>query len=155
MTRLERQVRTRTALVFVLAAVLAPAIAPTTVHAADGTIHFTGEIVAAPYSISSPQASMPATMATRIGKAGATTSDVIFQRQYIDRPSASVRVDALGGQPLQLAFIDAQGRRHTFDSKDARAVGQDGGTLSIRRQGGTTGDSASRVTAALVTVIYN
>ncbi|HEX7866722.1 MAG TPA: hypothetical protein VF555_17330 [Variovorax sp.] len=150
MTRLEHQVRVRTASVFVLAAVL---VASTGVHAADGTIHFTGEIVAAPYSISSTPTT-PATMATRIRKAG-STSDVIFQRQYIDRPSASVRVDALGGLPLELAFTDARGQRHAFDSKDARAVGQDGGTLSIRRQGSSTGDSASRVTAALVTVIYN
>lgn len=151
MGRLERRTRMCTASVLLLAA--AVVTASTTAHAADGTIYFTGEIVAAPYAISAASTTTPLTMSTRTGKAG-TASEVIFQRQYIDRPSASVRVDALGGQALELAFTDARGRRHAFDPKDARSIGQDGGTLSIRRQDGTT-DNASRVTAALVTVIYN
>ena len=150
MGRLEHQVRACATSVFLLAAATVGTSA--CAHAADGTIHFTGEIVAAPYSISSAPAT-PATMAARIGKAG-PASEVIFQRQYIDRPSASVRVDALGGQPLELAFTDARGQRHALAPKDARDIGQDGGTLSIRPKGGTT-DGTSRVTAALVTVTYN
>lgn len=141
MGRLEHRLRTRAAPAFLLAA--AAVAAMSAAHAADGTIYFTGEIVAAPYTVSAA----PATMGTRTGKAG-TASELIFQRQYIDRPSANVRIDTRGGQPLELAFVDAQGQHHTLNPKSAHAIGQDGGTLSIR-------DAAMRTTAALVTVSYN
>lgn len=154
MNRLEHHVRTRAATVFVLAAAAVAATAG--VHAADGIIHFTGEIVGAPYEISSKAAPAPApvVVAAARSKTGSPAGQVIFQRQYIDRPSASVRVDALAGQPLQLSFIDARGREHAFDAKDSRAIGQDGGTLSIRHPS-SKAKATTRATAALVTVSYN
>lgn len=155
MNRLEHQARTRAATVFVLAAAAVAAAAG--VHAADGTIHFTGEIVGAPYEISSKAAPAPApVVAAARSKTGSPASQVIFQRQYIDRPSASVRVDALAGRPLELSFIDARGRERAFNAKDSRAIGQDGGTLSIRHPDpGSKTAATTRATAALVTVSYN
>ncbi|SCX66807.1 type 1 fimbrial protein [Variovorax sp. EL159] len=117
-------------------------------NAADGTIHFTGEIVAAPYEMR-VVAKAPAVTHRVVA---ASTTEVVFLRQWVDRPSARVRVDALGGLPLATAFTDAKGHRNTFDPAGEQHVGLDGGTLSIKPQGLPP---AGRMAGAMVTVSYN
>ncbi|QNK67386.1 hypothetical protein [Variovorax sp. PAMC26660] len=117
-------------------------------NAADGTIHFTGEIVAAPYEM---QVVAKAPAVTHRVVAGNTT-EVVFLRQWVDRPSARVRVDALGGMSVATAFTDAKGRQNAFDPAGGQHVGLDGGTLSIKPQGKPP---AGRVASAMLTVSYN
>lgn len=123
-------------------AVLALCLLPLAAQAADGTIHFTGAIVGAPYEMRVD--ARPATLAHRVTANG--TTEIRFLRQEIDRPSASVRVDALGAQPLAIAFVDAQGRTTALAQRSERAIGQDGGVLSLAAQAAAT---------ALVTVRYD
>ena len=73
-------------------------------------------------------------------------TEIRFLRQEIDAPSASVRVDALGEQPLAIAFIDALGRTTPLAPRSERSIGQDGGVLSMAAQSGGI---------ALVTVRYD
>jgi hypothetical protein len=88
-------------------------------NAADGTIHFTGEIVGAPYEMR-VVAKAPAVTHRVVA---ANTTEVVFLRQWVDRPSARVRVDALGGLPLATAFTDVKGQRSTFDPGGRTARG--------------------------------
>ena len=122
-------------------------------RAADGTIHFTGEIVAAPYEMHlDAHAPAPApTVTHRISGAG-PIAKLSFLRQRVDRPSASVRVDGLGALPLHTTFTDAQGRKRHFDQAQVQPIGLDGGTLSIAAQGKPP---TGRVAAVMVTVSYN
>jgi hypothetical protein len=134
-------------------ALLSTCMASIDARAADGTIHFTGEIIAAPYEMRlAAHAPVPApTVAHRTSGTG-PVAELSFLRQRVDRPSGNVRVDALGALPLNTVFTDAQGRRHAFDPTKAQAIGLDGGTLSIAAQGNPP---AGRVAAAVVTVSYN
>lgn len=123
-------------------------LAPAGAQAADGTIHFQGEIVAAPYEL---RAAPAADHRVRTAGPASAATEVIFLRQQVDRPSATVRVDALGAQPLAVTFTDARARRHVVDAANGQAIGQDGGTLSIRPAGAATTGMA----LAMVTVDYN
>ncbi|MDH6169059.1 hypothetical protein M2282_004223 [Variovorax boronicumulans] len=134
-------------------ALLSTCMASIDAHAADGTIHFTGEIVAAPYEMRiAARVPAPAPTVAHGTRGGGPVAELSFLRQYVDRPSASVRVDGLGALPLRTMFTDARGRRHHVDSAQAQAIGLDGGTLSIAAQ---QRPSAGRVAAAMVTVSYN
>jgi hypothetical protein len=136
-------------------ALLSICMASVDVHAADGTLHFTGEIVAAPYEMRlAAHAPAPAPAPTVAHRASGTgpVAELSFLRQRVDRPSGNVRVDALGALPLRTVFTDAQGRQHPFDSAKVQAIGLDGGTLSIAAQGKPP---TGRVAAAMVTVSYN
>ncbi|SFM63601.1 hypothetical protein [Variovorax sp. OV329] len=114
------------------------------VLAADGTIHFVGAIVAEPYEITHA-AAPPA-----IGRIHAGTgSDVVFERQWIDRPSARVSIQSLGAQPLAMAFTDSGGRRRGVAPLGEFAVGRDGGSLSLAPM------RAPGPAAALLTVAYD
>ena len=136
----DRSVRTVAISALLLCGVL-PAQAQT--RPADGVIHFTGEIVAEPYGIAMPSARAANAMAA--DKAG----DVVFERQNVDRPSASVSVEALGGRTLDMTFMTSQGKREAVSASRFHAIGQDGGTLSIRAH-------ATQVrTAALMTLRYD
>ena len=137
--------RHRGLLTFALSVLGGACLAPGGAQAADGTIHFVGEIVAAPYELH-------AAPAERRVRTAASTTDLIFLRQWVDRPSATVRVDGLGAQPLAVSFTDARERRHAVDAKSGQAIGQDGGTLSIRPAGALP---AGKMAGALVTVSYN
>ena len=134
-------------------ALLTTCMASIDAHAADGTIHFTGEIVAAPYEMRlAAHAPAPApTVAHRKSGLG-PVAELSFVQQRVDRPSGTVRIDALGALPLRTVYTDAQGRQHSFDPSQAQALGLDGGKLSIAalRQPPT-----GRVAAAMVTVSYN
>jgi hypothetical protein len=134
-------------------ALLSTCMASIDARAADGTIHFTGEIVAAPYEMRlATHAPVPApTVAHRASGTG-PVAELSFLRQRVDRPSASLRVDALGALPLRTVFTDAQGGQHPFDPATAQAIGLDGGTLSMAAQGQPP---AGRVAAAMVTVSYD
>ncbi|MET3496686.1 hypothetical protein [Variovorax boronicumulans] len=140
--------------VFAALALLSTCMASAAAFAADGTIHFTGEIVASPYEIRSAAVQAPAlrtTAARRVDGTGPAV-EISFLRQDVDRPSGSVSVDALGALPLRTVFTDARGRRHVIDTSKAQAIGQDGGVLSIAAQ---HKPPAGRVAAAMVTVSYN
>lgn len=93
----------------------------------DGVIHFTGEIVAAPYEIA-----LADRRNAQAAKVAAKGGEVVFGRQYADRPSAQIQVDALGKQTLDMEFKDANGRHHAMRGAQARSIGRDGGTLSVR-----------------------
>ncbi len=123
-------------------ALLALCLLPPAAHAADGTIHFTGAIVGAPYEMRVD--AMPATFVHRVAASRGT--EIRFLRQRIDPPSASVRVDAIGTQPLEIAFVDAQGRTTALAPRHERSIGQEGGVLSV---------AAPTAAAALVTVRYD
>ena len=136
-------------------ALLSTCMASVDAHAADGTIHFTGEIVAAPYEMRLATAHAPAPARTVVHRANGVAGPVTelsFIRQRVDRPSGNVRVDGLGALPLSTVFTDAQGRKHQVDATGAQAIGLDGGTLSIAAQGKP---AVGRVAAAMVTVSYN
>ncbi|MGJ7524174.1 hypothetical protein [Variovorax sp. GB1P17] len=143
MTRLDLRSR-----VFATLGFLSMGAASLGANAADGTIHFTGEIVAAPYEMK--VVARPSAVTHRV-VAGHTT-EVVFLRQWVDRPSARVRVDALGGLSVATAFTDTKGRQNAFDPAGEQHVGLDGGTLSIKPQGKP---AAGRVASAMVTVSYN
>jgi len=129
-----------------LPALAAACLLPSATQAADGTLRFTGEIVGAPYEMHAIDAH-PATLGLQVRTGRATR--IRFVRQQADRPSASVRVDALDGQPLDIVFADAQGTTTQLARQAEQAIGQDGGVLSI----GPGGPRA--VSAALVTVRYD
>lgn len=117
-------------------------------NAADGTIHFTGEIVGAPYEMQV----VASTSSTTHRVASGHTTAVVFVRQWQDRPSARVHVHALGGMPLATTFTDAKGRQSAFHPTGAQPVGLDGGTLSIKLLGKPP---AGQMAGAMVTVSYN
>lgn len=139
--------------VFAALALLSTCMASIDARAADGTIHFTGEIVAAPYEMRlAAHAPAPApTVAHRMSGSG-PVAELSFVQQRVDRPSGTVRIDGLGALPLRTVFTDAQGRQHPFDPSQARAIGLDGGKLSIAAQ---QQPPTGRVAAAMVTVSYN
>lgn len=121
-------------------------------HAADGTIYFTGSIVAAPYDLfflDAPNSTVASTVRGLASAAG-PAAGIAFIRQRTDRPSGTVRVDAVGNQVLKTAFTDASGLSHAVPP-DGGAIGLDGGTLSVTAQQ----PSGAGRTAALVTVSYN
>jgi len=122
-------------------AALALCLLPLAASAADGTIHFTGAIVGAPYEMR-----VDARPGTLVHRVTSHATEIRFLRQEIDAPSASVRVDALGEQPLAIAFIDALGRTTPLAPRSERSIGQDGGVLSMAAQSGGI---------ALVTVRYD
>lgn len=128
-------------------------MAPVGAHATDGTIHFIGEIVAAPYEtrLAAPMPAVAPAVAHRSGGSGPVT-ELFFVRQHVDRPSGTVRVESMGALPLRTVFTDARGRLHRFEATQAQAIGLDGGTLSIAAQ---RMPPAGRVAAAVVTVSYN
>jgi len=104
-------------------ALLSTCMASTDAHAADGTIHFTGEIVAAPYEMRlAAHAPTPAPTVAHRARGNGPVAELSFLRQYVDRPSASVRVDGLGALPLHTVFTDAQGRKHRVDPAQAQAI---------------------------------
>ncbi|MCR6481031.1 hypothetical protein NU688_33075 [Variovorax sp. ZS18.2.2] len=132
---------------------LTPCMASVDARAADGTIHFIGAIVAAPYEMRlAAHALAPAPAVTQRTSGSDLVAEVVFLRQQVDRPSGTVRVDGHGALPLKTSFTDAQGVRHDFGPATSQALGQDGGTLSIAAQ---SRPSAGRGAAALVTVSYN
>jgi len=134
-------------------ALLTTCMASIDARAADGTIHFTGEIVAAPYEMRlAAHAPAPAPTAAHRTSGSGPVAELSFVQQRVDRPSGTVRIDGLGALPLRTVFTDAQGRQHPLDPSQAREIGLDGGKLSIAalRQPPT-----GRVAAAMVTVSYN
>ncbi len=122
-------------------AMLALCLLPPATQAADGTIHFTGAIVGAPYEMR--VAARPTAFVHRVT---GDATEIHFLRQRIDAPSASVRVDALGAQPLAIAFVDAQGRTTPLAQRREWSIGQEGGVLSV---------AAQAAAIALVTVRYD
>ena len=134
-------------------ALLTTCMASIDARAADGTIHFTGEIVAAPYEMRlAAHAPAPApTVANRKSGLG-PVAELSFVQQHVDRPSGTVRIDALGALPLRTVYTDAQGRQHPFDPSQAQALGLDAGKLSIAA---LRKPPTGRVAAAMVTVSYN
>ncbi|SFO33810.1 hypothetical protein SAMN05443579_102487 [Variovorax sp. PDC80] len=120
---------------------LALCLLPLAATAADGTIHFTGAIVGAPYEMR-----VDARPGALVHRVTGRTMEIRFLRQEIDPPSASVRVDTLGEQPLAIAFIDARGRTTQLAPSSERSIGQDGGVLSM---------AAQAAAVALVTVRYD
>lgn len=117
------------------------------VHAADGTIHFMGAIVAGPYELTH-QAAAPPTGVIRRGPHG----EVVFERQWVDRPSARVRVSPLGAHAFDLGFTDSRGRKQSVEALGELAVGRDGGRLSLARR---ASPQASEPAAVLLTVAYD
>lgn len=112
----------------------------------SGLIHFTGEIVAAPYEITSPaRSSAGDTGHWRHGAAG----QLVFEQRSVDRPSACIRVRPVLEEAIDLAFVDRQGRRQVMQPGQAHCIGRDGGTLSV------ASPTADGRRAALVTVAYH
>jgi len=92
-----------------------------------GTIYFTGQIVAAPYEIAIPPP-RPAGF-SRIKKQVPT--ELVFERQFVDRPSANLQVDVVSGHPLHAHFTNSDGTHEIVREGDTFSIGQDGGTLAI------------------------
>jgi len=126
--------------VFVVGGVLA-----TKAEAADGTIQFTGAIVASPYETSHALVAMAQAARVRTAALG----QLVFERQTIDRPSASVQVQAPQGQAPQISFVDSNARVSTLAIGETKAIGRDGGTLSMRPQ------AAGQSSLAMVIVSYD
>ena len=142
-TSLPRRVRTP-----VVPAILLAAMGTSRALAADGVIHFVGAIVAAPYEITRPAASTPTPDTVFCG----TQGEVVFGRQWVDRPSARLAIRAAGAQAIDLVFIDSVGRRRTVDATGSLAVDRDGGRLSVARPARAAGTGTA---LALLTVTYD
>lgn len=124
---------------------LLSAAGPGPASAADGTIHFVGAIVAAPYAFS--------VLAPPAGTGRLKTdsrSEVVFERQWIDRPSARVAVLGLDGHPIDLAFTDSRGQLRPVSLSEDLIVGRDGGSLSLGRPAPGRSNAS-----ALLTVTYD
>ncbi len=127
-------------------ALLFAAVVPAFSHAADGTIRFSGMIVAPPYEIHA----IPAALPSRPGAQGGN-ADIEFLSQPTNRPSASVRVDGLGNQPLTVRHTDARGHVTKMASASTYHLGRQGGTLSVASSGNAPGSTMG----AIVTVTYD
>ena len=120
-------------------------------HAGDGTIHFTGAIVAAPYEVAlvPPQQQPQRMKATSTGERQA---ELAFSRETVDRPSARMKVEMARTQAVSARFGDSQGRTQAIDPAQWHAIGQQGGTLSLLA---LAQPQAGGPSAALVTLAYD
>lgn len=134
----------------VVPAILLAAMGTSSALAADGVIHFVGAIVAAPYEITRPEASRPTPDTIIRG----TQGEVVFGRQWVDRPSARLAIRPAGAQAIDLVFVDSIGRRRTADATGSLAIDRDGGRLSVARPPPASG-TASGTATALLTVTYD
>lgn len=132
-------------------ALLLSFLAQAPAFAADGTIRFVGAIVAAPYEIS-PQRVPTMPVAPR-GRATQSTGELVFERQWIDRPSASVAVLPVGAQAFDMAYVDSLGHRQGVEANGSLPIGRDGGRLSLARR--PAGQGNHLAAAALLTVTYD
>lgn len=142
---MNRELRRRFCVIAMPPLVLASLLAARA-EAADGVIRFEGQIVAAPYELEQsprPKASL------RTG--AAPHHRLVFGRQHVDRPSASVKVQTLHGAALALRFTSSAGDQRTFGPMQSQALGRDGGALSILPEAAP----ARRPVLALVTVNYD
>lgn len=125
-------------------------------HAGDGTLHFVGAIVAAPYRIAQEsrqqQQAQHQPLRLKVASMRGRQAELVFSREVVDRPSAQVRVDTPPAQAVSVRFVDSQGRTRAIDPAHWHAIGQHGGTLSLLASAApVTGDPS----AALVTVAYD
>ncbi|MBS0454697.1 MAG: hypothetical protein JSS14_25650 [Proteobacteria bacterium] len=111
----------------------------------SGVIHFAGEIVASPFAVF--RSEKPSANAMRHHRGA--TGELVFERESVHRPSASVHVHSLKGVALDLGFVDSRGARRAMQQGLFHRIGHDGGTLSMVAQA-TGGPHAS-----LVTVVYD
>ena len=126
-------------------------------HAGDGTIHFTGAIVAAPYQVAlvPPQQQrhpqqQPQRM--KVASTGGRQAEVVFVRETVDRPSARMKVEMAHTQAVSARFMDGRGRTQAIDPAQWHAIGQQGGTLSLLAW---AQPQAGGPSAALVTVAFD
>ncbi len=121
-------------------------------HAGDGTIHFVGAIVAAPYQIAAvSQQQPPQQPRMKVTSLRGRQAELVFSREAVDRPSARVKIDTAATQAVSARFMDSQGRAQAVDPAQWHAIGQYGGTLSLLAAAPLAGGPA----AALVTVAYD
>ena len=128
---------------------LLAAMSPASVLAADGTLHFVGAIVASPYELTRAAAPAP----RPVSAATKPHAEVVFERQWIDRPSASLAMQGAGAQGVELVFVDSLGRRRHAEGNGTIGIGRDGGRLSLKPLPSTGRERPA--TAALLTVSYD
>lgn len=112
----------------------------------SGLVHFTGEIVEGPYQITSPA---PSSAGDIVRRRRGTPGHLVFERRSTERPSACIGVQAVRDEAVDLAFVDARGRRQAMQAGRLHCIGQDGGMLSVAPR------AAGARLAALVTVAYD
>ena len=124
-------------------------------HAGDGTIHFTGAIVAAPYQVALVQPQQHQRQQPQRMKATSTgerQAELAFSRETVDRPSARMKVEMARTQAVSARFVDSRGRTQAIDPAQWHAIGQQGGTLSLLA---LAQPQAGGPSAALVTLAYD
>lgn len=112
----------------------------------SGLVHFTGEIVADPYQVTSPA---PPSAADIVRSRPGAPGQLMFERRSTERPSACIGVQAVRDEAVDLAFVDARGRPQAMQAGRLHCIGQDGGMLSVAPR------AAGARLAALVTVAYD
>ena len=122
-------------------------------HAGDGTIHFVGAIVAAPYRIAAVlQQQAPQPLRMKVTSMRGRQAELVFPREAVDRPSARVKIDTAATQAVSAHFMNSQGQAQAIDPAQWHPIGQHGGTLSLLASAAPLDGGPS---AALVTVAYD
>ena len=127
---------------------LLAAMSPASVLAAEGTIYLGGATVPSPSELTRPAG--PASLPARAGSRA--DAEVVFERQWIDRPSASMTIQPVGTHPPDFVYVDNLGRRRHVEGSSTIAIGRDGGRLSLAQLPSAGRD---RPAAALLTVRYD
>jgi type 1 fimbria pilin len=146
--------RTGMAAMSIAATLCAPCAA---VAAGGGEIHFSGMIVAPPYSISTSSASSPsATAPAGVAQSGPATTTVTFAAEPTSPPYAEVALTTMQrastgdgsntARPLAVKFTDGDGHRLTPDQTGHYHLGASGGSMQIKAP-----DSSAQTLAVVVT----